>query len=56
MTDYKEVYLASAEAYKDQDIDRMMSHATEDFTWYNIEPDGPRMLSDTAEKLSLIHI
>ena len=50
MTDYKKVYLASSEAYKDQDIDRMLSHATDDFTWYNIEPDGPKLLSDTKEK------
>jgi ketosteroid isomerase-like protein len=50
MTDYKKVYLASAEAYKDGDIDKMMDHATEDFSWYNIEADGPRLLSDTKEK------
>jgi hypothetical protein len=50
MTDYKKVYLASAEAYKDKDIERMMSHATDDFSWYNIEADGPKLLSDTKEK------
>jgi ketosteroid isomerase-like protein len=50
MTDYKKVYLASAEAYKAGDIDKMMDHATEDFSWYNIEPDGPKLLCDTKEK------
>ena len=50
MTDYEKVYLASAEAYKDQDVDRMMSYATDDFSWYNIEPHGPVLLSDTKEK------
>ena len=50
MTDYKQVYLGSAQAYKDGDIDKMMDYATEDFSWYNIEPDGPRLLSDTKEK------
>jgi ketosteroid isomerase-like protein len=50
MTDYKKVYLASAQAYSDGDIDKMMDCATEDFSWYNIEPDGPRLLSDTKEK------
>ena len=50
MTDYKKVYLASAEAYKAGDIDRMMDHATDDFSWYNIEPEGPVLLSDTKEK------
>jgi len=50
MTDYKKVYLASAEAYKNQDVDLMLSHATDDFSWYNIEPDGPKLLSDTKEK------
>jgi len=50
MTDYKKVYLASAQAYKDQDIDKMMEYATDDFSWYNIEPDGPKLLSDTKEK------
>jgi hypothetical protein len=50
MTDYKKVYLASAEAYKDKDIERMMSYATDDFSWYNIEAAGPKLLSDTKEK------
>jgi ketosteroid isomerase-like protein len=50
MTDYKQVYLGSAQAYKDGDVDKMMDYATEDFSWYNIEPDGPRLLSDTKEK------
>jgi ketosteroid isomerase-like protein len=50
MTDYKKVYLASAEAYKAGDIDKMMDQATEDFSWYNIEPDGPKLLCDTKEK------
>lgn len=50
MTDYKKVYLASAEAYKDQDVERMLSYASDDFSWYNIEPAGPKLLSDTKEK------
>jgi ketosteroid isomerase-like protein len=50
MTDYKKVYLASAQAYSDQDIDKMMDYATEDFSWYNIEAEGPKLLSDTKEK------
>jgi ketosteroid isomerase-like protein len=50
MTDYKKVYLGSAQAYKDGDVDKMMDYATEDFSWYNIEPGGPRLLSDTKEK------
>jgi len=50
MTDYKKIYLASAEAYKEQDVDRMLSYAADDFCWYNIEPDGPVLLSDTKEK------
>ena len=50
MTDYKKVYLASSEAYKAGDIDEMLSHATEDFSWYNLEPQGPVLLSDTKEK------
>jgi hypothetical protein len=53
MTDYKQVYLASAQAYKDQEIDKMMDYATEDFSWYNIEPDGPKLLSDTKEKAKI---
>jgi ketosteroid isomerase-like protein len=50
MTDYKKVYLDSAQAYQDGDIDKMMDYATEDFSWYNIEPDGPKLLCDTKEK------
>jgi len=50
MTDYKKVYLDSAQAYKDGDVDKMMDYATEDFSWYNINPDGPQLLCDTKEK------
>jgi len=53
MTDYKKVYLASSEAYKSGDIDEMLSHATDDFTWYNIEANGPVMLSDNKEKAKM---
>jgi len=53
MTDYKQVYLASSEAYKAGDIDEMLSHATEDFSWYNLEPQGPVLLSDTREKAKI---
>ena len=53
MTDYKQVYLASSEAYKNQDVDLMLSHATDDFSWYNIEPAGPVLLSDTKEKAKM---
>lgn len=53
MTDYKKVYLASAEAYKNKDVDLMLSHATEDFSWYNVEADGPKLLSDTKEKAKM---
>ncbi len=53
MTDYKQVYLASAEAYKAGDIDGMLSYATDDFSWYNLEPQGPVLLSDTKEKAKM---
>jgi len=53
MTDYKKIYLASAEAYKDKDVDRMLSYAADDFAWYNIEPGGPVLLSDTKEKAKI---
>ena len=52
-TDYKKIYLASAEAYKNQDVDLMLSYAADDFTWYNIETDGPVLLSDTKEKAKM---
>jgi ketosteroid isomerase-like protein len=50
MTDYKKIYMASSEAYKSGDIDEMLSYATDDFSWYNIEPQGPILLSDNKEK------
>lgn len=53
MTDYKKVYLASSEAYKSGDVDKMLSYATDDFSWYNIEPQGPVLLSDTKEKAKM---
>lgn len=53
MTDYKKVYLASAEAYQEGEVDKMLSYASDDFSWYNIEPDGPRLLSDTKEKAKM---
>jgi len=50
VTDYKQIYLESAEAYKNQEVDLMLSYAADDFTWYNIEQHGPVLLSDTKEK------
>lgn len=45
MTDYKEVYLASTRAYQERDIDKMMEYVTDDFSWFNIMPDGPMQLA-----------
>ena len=53
MTDYKEIYLASAKAYQEHDVDKMLSYASEDFSWYNIEPEGPVLLSDTKDKAKI---
>jgi ketosteroid isomerase-like protein len=50
MADYKEVYLASTRAYQDRDIDAMMDYVTDDFSWYNIMPDGPMQLADGKDK------
>ncbi|NND53472.1 MAG: hypothetical protein HKN56_00690 [Gammaproteobacteria bacterium] len=50
---YKDIYLKSAEAYKNQDVDLMLSYASDDFSWYNIEADGPKLLSDTKEKAKM---
>jgi len=50
MTDYKEVYLASTRAYQERDIDTMMDYVTDDFSWYNIMPDGPMQLAAGKEK------
>lgn len=50
MTDYKEVYLASTQAYQDRDIDRMMEYVTDDFSWYNIMPDGASLLASGKEQ------
>jgi len=52
MTDYKEVYLASTRAYQDQDIDAMMKHVTDDFSWYNIMPDGANQIASGKEQAS----
>ena len=48
MTDYKEVYLASTKAYQDRDIDKMMEYVTDTFSWYNIVPDGARLLASSV--------
>ncbi|MEJ2139182.1 MAG: nuclear transport factor 2 family protein [Gammaproteobacteria bacterium] len=50
MADYKEVYLASTRAYQERDIDKMMEYVTDDFSWYNIMPDGPMQLAAGKEK------
>jgi len=50
MTDYKDVYLASTRAYQERDIDAMMEYVTDDFSWYNIMPDGANLLADSKEK------
>jgi hypothetical protein len=52
MTDYKEIYLASSQAYKDRDIEKMMSFVTEDYSWYNIHEEGPRLLATGPEEAS----
>ena len=49
MTDYKDVYLASTRAYQDRDIDKMMEYVTDDFSWYNIVPDGASLLAKGKE-------
>jgi len=50
MTDYKEVYLASTKAYQDRDIDKMMEYVTDTFSWYNIVPDGAKLLASSKEQ------
>ena len=50
MTDYKEVYLASTRAYQARDIDTMMEYVTDDFSWFNIMPDGPMQLASSKEQ------
>jgi hypothetical protein len=50
MTDYKEVYLESTRAYQERDIDKMMECVTDDFSWYNIMPEGATLLASGKEK------
>ncbi len=53
MTDYKQVYLASAEAYRSGDVEAMLSHATDDFSWFNLQADGFVQLCDSREKAAI---
>lgn len=50
MTDYKDVYLASTRAYQSEDIDTMMEYVTDDFSWYNIVPDGASLLAEGKQQ------
>ncbi len=50
MTDYKQVYLASTKAYQEEDIDTMMEYVTDDFSWFNIMPEGAHQLAAGKEQ------
>jgi ketosteroid isomerase-like protein len=50
MTDYKEVYLASTRAYQERDIDKMMEYVTDNFSWFNIVPDGSMQVASSKEQ------
>jgi len=50
MTDYKEVYLASTRAYQARDIEAMMQYVTDDFSWFNIIPEGAKQVADSKEQ------
>ncbi len=50
MTDYKEVYLASTKAYQERDIDKMMEYVTDEFSWFNIVPDGAMQMASSKEQ------
>ena len=52
MIDYKEVYLASTRAYRERDIDAMMEHVTDDFSWFNIVPDGAMQVASSKDQAS----
>jgi ketosteroid isomerase-like protein len=50
MTDYKEVYLASTKAYQERDIDKMMEYVTDEFSWFNIVPDGAMKVASSKQE------
>jgi ketosteroid isomerase-like protein len=50
MTDYKEVYLASTRAYQARDIDKMMEYVSDNFSWYNIVPEGTMQVAGSKEQ------
>ena len=46
MADIHQRFLESSSAYDNRDIDKMMSFVSEDYTWYNIGPEGAQKLAD----------
>jgi len=50
MADIEKLFLESSSAYDDQDIDKMMSYVTEDYTWYNISEDGAQKLANGRDQ------
>ena len=50
MSDVLELFAESSNAYDDRDIDKMMSYVSDDYTWYNIAPDGAQKLAEGREQ------
>ena len=48
--DVEQLFLESSKAYDEQDIDKMMSFTTEDYTFFNVSSDGPQKLAENQEQ------
>ncbi len=51
MSDYKDVFLKSSEAYQARDIDKALSFVSDDYTYYRITEDGPKVLATGKEEV-----
>ncbi len=50
MSKYEDMFLASSKAYDDQDYDKMMSFVADDYQFYGITDDGPKLRANGKDQ------
>ena len=50
MSKYEEMFRASSKAYDDQDYDKMMSFVADDYQFYGMTDEGPKLRANGKEQ------
>lgn len=51
MQDYEEIFLKSSRAYRDRDVEKALSFVADDYVYYRITEDGPKVLARGKEEI-----